>query len=139
MKQLLESDTDAQLHGERIITVREEPSLHMNPTKRDVSKWNTAVSRSSRLYALNVQEVRAGTGKNTHNEIRDVDLNVLCFVQLRGAAHNRLYLSCVARTGSVPCVFVILDCNSLAHLYVLKPELTQLALVQPERHIFSRW
>ena len=47
-------DTDAQLHDERIITVREEP-IH------GVKDCTCECQRS-----------QAGTGKNTHIEIRDV-------------------------------------------------------------------
>ena len=36
MKQLLESDSDARLHKERVIAVREEPNLHIVFYKRDV-------------------------------------------------------------------------------------------------------
>ena len=55
VKQPLESDTDAKLHDERIITVRKEPIQGVQDCTCECPKN------------------QAGTGKNTHIEIREVD------------------------------------------------------------------
>ena len=62
------------LHDERIITVREEPSLHVESHQRDV----TNVKRSREWLNVESRNLVSGDlmkltlGKSTHIEIRDV-------------------------------------------------------------------
>ena len=62
--QPLETDTDAQLHDERIITVREEPSLHVNPTI-EMSQNVWTYSRSSRLHVR--MSKKSGWNREEHS------------------------------------------------------------------------
>ena len=58
--QPLDTDTDAHVHDERFISVREEPSLHVRVSKK--SGWNHGCDPPSQVLL----------GKSTHIEIRDV-------------------------------------------------------------------
>ena len=62
--QPLETDTDAQLHDERIITVREEPGLHVNPTI-EMSQNVWTYSRSSRLHVR--MSKKSGWNREEHS------------------------------------------------------------------------
>ena len=48
MKQPLDTDTDAQFHDERVITVREEPCLHVESHQREVKRSGEWLSMESR-------------------------------------------------------------------------------------------
>ena len=129
----MNSDT-VPSQDERSITVQEEPRLHLEPHQRDVTnvkrsgEWLNmesrnlvpgdlmkltfrgfipavlTYSRSSKTARANVQEVRLESGRALTLRFVTCCRHVLCFVQGRGAVHDRFFWSCVARTYWQGCV-----------------------------------
>ena len=118
--QYLNPDT-VLLHDERIITVQEEPSLHVEPHQRDVtnvkrSEWLNmesrnlvpgdlmkltfrvfipavlTYSRSSKTARENVQEARLELGRALTLRFATCCRDVLCFVQGRRCGARWIFL-----------------------------------------------
>ena len=67
MKQPLESDTDAQLHEERVISVRNKPNLHLEFYTRNVPD---EMPTSWKLFDVTKFEEEVKVAQNTVEELQ---------------------------------------------------------------------